>query len=146
MKTITLYRPIGEKELILIAESNFKKFPPRLSWQPIFYPVLNEAYACEIASKWNTKDEFGNYLGFVTEFKILEEEFLKYKIENVGGKIHNELWVPAEDLEQFNASIQDEIKVSKVFVGEKFVDVASPLVKTIMDTLKEKNETKNKKL
>ena len=30
MKTITLYRPVGEKELILIAESNFKAFPPRL--------------------------------------------------------------------------------------------------------------------
>lgn len=32
MKTITLYRPIGEKELILIIESSFKKFPPRLDW------------------------------------------------------------------------------------------------------------------
>ena len=50
MKTKTLFRPVGEKEMILIAESDFKKFPPRLDWQPIFYPVLNEKYAIEISS------------------------------------------------------------------------------------------------
>jgi hypothetical protein len=42
MKTTTLYRPVGEKEMILIMESGFKKFPPRLEWQPIFYPVLTK--------------------------------------------------------------------------------------------------------
>ena len=30
-----LYRPVGQKELDLIAESEFKEFPPRLEWQPI---------------------------------------------------------------------------------------------------------------
>ncbi|TYA78609.1 ADP-ribosylation/crystallin J1 [Seonamhaeicola marinus] len=120
MKITTLYRPIGEKELILIAESGFKTFPPRLEWQPIFYPVLNEQYACEIASQWNTKDEFGNYLGFVTAFKVAEDEFLKYKIENVGGTYHNELWVPSEDLERFNNAIVGEITITHVFIGKNF--------------------------
>lgn len=67
MKTTRLYRPVGEKEMVLIIENGFKKFPPRLEWQPIFYPVLDENYASEIAEKWNTRDEFGNYLGFVTQ-------------------------------------------------------------------------------
>jgi hypothetical protein len=50
MKTITLYRPVGEKEMMmLIVESNYSKFPPRLEWQPIFYPVLDKDYASEIA-------------------------------------------------------------------------------------------------
>lgn len=31
-----LYRPVGEKELDLIIESNYRAFPPRLSEQPIF--------------------------------------------------------------------------------------------------------------
>ncbi len=123
MKTIILYRPIGEKELELIAESGFKKFPPRLDWQPIFYPVLNEEYASEIARKWNTTDPFGNYLGFVTKFEITEEEFQKYKVENVGGKIHNELWVPSQDLEIFNDAIQGTILVTNVFVGKKFRNI-----------------------
>ena len=140
MKTITLYRPIGEKELILIAESDFKGFPKRLEWQPIFYPVLNEEYATEIASKWNTIDEFGNYLGFVTEFKTTEEEFLKYKVENVGGKIHNELWVPAEKLEDFNNSIVGNIQIIKVCIGEKFKKASNPLVQTHIERLKNENE------
>ncbi len=136
MKTVTLYRPVGEKELILITESNFKTFPPRLEQQPIFYPVLNEAYATQIASEWNTKDAFGNYLGFVTEFKITEEEYLKYKVENVGGKIHNELWVPAEDLETFNTNIVEDIKVIKVCIGSQFKNVSHPLVQSQIDKLK----------
>ena len=51
MKTIeltTLYRPVGPKELELIEQSGWKKFPPRLSEQPIFYPVMNEEYAIQI--------------------------------------------------------------------------------------------------
>lgn len=135
METITLYRPIGEKELLLIAENNFSAFPPRLEWQPIFYPVLNEEYACEIASKWNTTDEFGNYLGFVTEFKITQEEFSKYKVENVGGSIHNELWVPAEELERFNQAIVEKIKITKVFVGEKFNKTESSITKELIEKL-----------
>ncbi|SEE32554.1 hypothetical protein SAMN04487765_2146 [Tenacibaculum sp. MAR_2010_89] len=136
MKTRTLYRPIGEKELILIAQNDYKTFPPRLEWQPIFYPVLNEEYAAEIASKWNTIDEFGNYLGFVTKFEITEEEFKKYKVENVGGKIHNELWVPSENLENFNQNIINKIEIIKVFIGEKFKQTESNLVQLHIDQLK----------
>lgn len=140
MKTITLYRPIGEKELILIAETDYKAFPPRLEWQPIFYPVLNEAYATEIASKWNTIDEFGNYLGFVTEFKIAEEEFLKYKVENVGGKIHNELWVPSEKLDSFNRSIIGNIDIIRVCIGDKFEKTSNSTVQTHIELLKNENK------
>src|SRR5262249_22495793 len=44
-ETLSLYRPVGPKELALIEQSGFSAFPPRLPWQPIFYPVLNEEYA-----------------------------------------------------------------------------------------------------
>jgi len=44
-----LYRPVGTTELKLIEQSGFKRFPARLPEQPIFYPVLNERYASEIA-------------------------------------------------------------------------------------------------
>jgi hypothetical protein len=37
-----LYRPVGPKELVLIAASGYREFPPRLPDQPIFYPVLNQ--------------------------------------------------------------------------------------------------------
>jgi hypothetical protein len=45
VETIILYRPVGPKELELIAASGFREFPPRLPEQPIFYTVLNGEYA-----------------------------------------------------------------------------------------------------
>ncbi|MEP5340529.1 MAG: ADP-ribosylation/crystallin J1 [Algibacter sp.] len=120
MKTQTLYRPIGLLELELIFNTEFSKFPPRLDWQPIFYPVLNEAYAIEIATKWNLDDVGSGYLGFVTAFEV-DTDFLKrYKVENAGGTIHNELWVPSEDMELFNNQIKGKIEVTKMYFGTKF--------------------------
>ncbi|MGG5209392.1 ADP-ribosylation/crystallin J1 [Chryseobacterium sp. MIQD13] len=120
MKTKILYRPVGEKEMILILESGYKKFPPRLEWQPIFYPVLDESYASEIAEKWNTRDEAGNYLGFVTRFEVQEDTVNQYQVQNVGARNHNELWVPSEKLENFNDAIVGNIEVISVFVGNDF--------------------------
>ncbi|HWB27845.1 MAG TPA: hypothetical protein VG738_20375 [Chitinophagaceae bacterium] len=53
MKTRTLYRQVGPNELKKIEDSGWTKFPPRLPEQPIFYPVLNEEYAVQIARDWN---------------------------------------------------------------------------------------------
>lgn len=139
MKTITLYRPVGEKEMILIMESRFKKFPPRLEWQPIFYPVLNEEYASEIAEKWNTRDEAENYLGFVTRFEVLEEVADQYLAQNVGAKNHNELWVPSEELGGFNKAIVGNIKVTKVFIGNDFEKAANSELEKLISNIKKTN-------
>lgn len=56
MATVTLYRPVGPAELALIEASGWRRFPPRLPGQPIFYPVLNEAYAVQIARGWNLRE------------------------------------------------------------------------------------------
>lgn len=116
----TLFRPVGIKELELIADLDWKAFPPRLDWQPIFYPVLNQPYAEQIAKEWNTQDAFSGYCGIVTRFRITEEHFNKYKIENVGAEQHNELWVPAEELPVFNQNIAGRIEIVQVFFGEAF--------------------------
>ncbi|MBW1294585.1 ADP-ribosylation/crystallin J1 [Aquimarina litoralis] len=138
MKTTTLYRPVGLKELELIHKSNWKRFPPRLDWQPIFYPVMNEAYAIEIATKWNLDDEGSGYSGFVTVFDMNAEFILKYKIENVGGPIHNELWVPAEELKEFNDHIVGEIRITKAYFGKKYISPENEELKRII----KKNEEK----
>lgn len=143
MKTQTLYRPVGEKEMLLIIENDYRAFPPRLEWQPIFYPVLNEDYASEIAEKWNTRDEAGNYLGFVTKFEMLEEAVNRYPSRNVGAKNHNELWVLAEELEAFNQSISGKIEVTQVFIGKNFKETAHEAIENL---LKQKDETQIKKL
>jgi hypothetical protein len=104
---ITMYRPCGQKELDLVAESGFKRWPPRLPEQPIFYPVTNEAYAIEV-NKWNVS-QFGK--GYVTRFRVRRGFVEKYRIEQVGGRHHTEWWIPAEDLENFNDNIVGEIEV-----------------------------------
>lgn len=119
MKT-PLYRPIGIKELQLIMDLDFKVFPPRLEWQPIFYPVLNQEYAEQIAEKWNTKDEFSGYCGIVTKFDLPTTYLDKFEIHNVGGFIHNELWVPSEDLNEFNNQIIGSIEIVKIYRGDNF--------------------------
>lgn len=123
MKLITLYRPVGQKELDLIKDSGNKRFPPRLEWQPIFYPVMNQAYAEQIAFEWNTNDEFSGYAGYVTGFDMPEEYIQQFPVQNVGGNIHNELWVPAEQLEEFNNKIVGEIRVVNSFYGEKYKQI-----------------------
>lgn len=112
-----LYRPVGLNELELIYRSGMKAFPPRLREQPIFYPVLNEDYAIQIARDWNTKhSEMG--VGFVLRFEVATEYVEKFEVKVVGGREHQELWVPAEELEEFNRSIVGEIRVMKCFKSE----------------------------
>ncbi len=115
---VVLFRPVGKKELELIEESGFKAFPPRLFHQPIFYPVLNQAYAEQIARDWNTKDEISGYAGFVTKFSVRKEYLDKYSIETVGAQsVHEEYWIPAEDLDEFNQNIVGFIEVISEFHG-----------------------------
>src|ERR1700748_1352197 len=112
--TVILYRPVGPKELELIQASGNKAFPPRLPEQPIFYPVLNEEYAAQIARDWNAKDSGA---GYVTRFRVRKEFIAKYQVQQVGNRIHQELWIPAEDLRAMNENIVGEIEVIAEFKG-----------------------------
>lgn len=108
---VELFRPVGQAELDLIRESGWSRFPPRLPIQPIFYPVLNERYAIEIASRWNTKDEASGFVGYVTRFRVANSVVQRYPVQVVGAAYHQELWVPAEDLDEFNEAIVGPIEV-----------------------------------
>jgi hypothetical protein len=112
--TTTLYRPVGPRELELIAESGYRRFPPRLPEQPIFYPVCNEAYAVEIAQQWNTKSDG---VGFVLQFAIQADFISRYQRQVVGARHHEEYWIPAEDLDAFNDAIVGPIEVIGTYRG-----------------------------
>ncbi len=109
----TLYRPVGAEELELIAESGYRAFPPRLPEQPIFYPVTNEAYAVQIARDWNTKT--GSRRGYVTRFKVDSAFLAQFERQIVGGRQHEEYWIPAERLPEFNRNILGLIEVIAEF-------------------------------
>lgn len=112
MKTTTLYRPVGPKELELIEASGWTAFPPRLPDQPIFYPVTNEPYAIQIARDWNVP---ASGAGYVTRFEVDAGYLEKFPVQTVGGREHTELWVPAEELEEFNRHIIGNIVVTQRF-------------------------------
>lgn len=117
---VELYRPVGYHELKLIEKSDYKGFPPRLPEQPIFYPVLNREYAAQIAREWNTKDRASAFVGYVTSFKIYARYYTKFEVKVVGDSSHEELWVPAEELEEFNAHLVDKIEVIEAYFGKEF--------------------------
>jgi hypothetical protein len=117
-ETTTLYRPVGQKELDLICELEYTAFPPRLPEQPIFYPVLNEDYATQIARDWNAKYNQPRR-GYVTRFEVRGKFLERYEIKTVGGSIHQEYWIPAEDLSEFNRNIVGKIEVIAEFLGEE---------------------------
>ncbi|WP_058189873.1 hypothetical protein [Terracidiphilus gabretensis] len=110
-----LYRPVGQKELDLIADADFKEFPPRLEGQPIFYPVLNEEYASFIAREWNTKDEASGYVGYVLCFAVQPEYLTGFEIQKVGSSTALEYWIPAERLEEFNSKIIGKIEIISMY-------------------------------
>jgi hypothetical protein len=112
--SLILFRPVGRQELELIRESQNTAFPPRLPDQPIFYPVLNEEYAIQIARDWNAKYNDPK-CGYVTRFRVRKTFLHRYEARTVGASIHQEYWIPAQDLEEFNRNIVGEIEVIAEF-------------------------------
>lgn len=115
METTRLYRPTGEDELALIRESGWRAFPPRLPEQPIFYPLLEEQYAIQIARDWNTRD---GGTGYVVRFDVDSDYLSKFPVQVAGSRVHREYWIPAEELEEFNRQIVGPIDVIHEFVGK----------------------------
>jgi hypothetical protein len=111
-ETIALWRPVGPKELELIRQTGMRAFPPRLPDQPIFYPVLTEDYAVKIARDWNVP---ASGSGFVTRFHVRRSFLDHYAVQEAGGRSHLEYWIPAEDLNAFNAAIVGNIEVVHSF-------------------------------
>ena len=111
-RTVTLFRPTGERELALIRDSGWRAFPPRLLDQPFFYPVLNEEYATQIARDWNTKD---GGTGYVLRFQVDADFLARYTVQTVGTRVHQEYWIPAEDLEEFNRNLIGSIEMVASF-------------------------------
>ncbi len=109
---VILYRPVGPEELTLIRESGFCRFPPRLPHQPIFYPVLTEAYATKIARDWNVK---ASGAGYVTRFAVLRSFLDRYQVQTAGGPEHIEYWIPAGELGEFNENLVGQIEIISEF-------------------------------
>jgi hypothetical protein len=87
--------------------------------------VLNFEYAEEIARGWNTMAS--PFAGFVTEFEIDDEYAGSFETHTVGARRHQELWVPAENLDEFNTHIVGSIRVAAAYYGEEFEGEVDPV-------------------
>ncbi|OWA14502.1 ADP-ribosylation/crystallin J1 [Streptomyces sp. CS159] len=110
--TTTLWRPTGPEEPALVEASGWTAWPPRLPEQPTSYPVLNEDYAVRIARDWNVP---ACGAGYVTRFEADAGFLERYPVRRAGGETILELWVPAEELTEFNRHIVGRIEVVREF-------------------------------
>jgi hypothetical protein len=115
---VRLYRPTGLRELHVVLQSGMVAWPPRLPEQTIFYPVTNYGYAAQIASAWNTKSD--ERAGYVTRFDVSDSYVSRFERRVVGSREHEELWVPAESLDEFNRHLTARIEVVGAFFQEGF--------------------------
>jgi hypothetical protein len=113
--TTRLFRPVGRQELDLVRHSGFRAFPPRLEGQPIFYPVLTFEYAEKIARDWNVGD---SGYGAVLAFHVRDDFLVRYEIRTVGGRAHQEYWIPAAQLAELNQNIVGTIEVVAEYGSE----------------------------
>jgi len=111
-QTIEMFRPTGPQELELVKQSGFRRWPPRLPGQPIFYPVTNREYARQIAREWIVTESGA---GFVTRFLVYKAFADRFPVQKVGGTGHTEWWIPAEDLNELNDNIVGNIDVIDEF-------------------------------
>ena len=111
-ETVTLWRPTGPAELALVRDSGWRRWPPRLPDQPIFYPVLNEDYAVRIARDWNVP---ASGAGYVTRFEVRRDFLEQFDVQQVGGATILEYWIPAERLDELNDAIVGTIDVVQTF-------------------------------
>lgn len=72
-------------------------------------PVLNEDYATRIARDWNVK---ASGVGYVTRFDVGKDFLDRYDVQRAGGETILRYWIPAGDLDEFNAHIVGLIEVT----------------------------------
>lgn len=106
--TVTLYRAVGPGQLQCIADSGWKRFPPRLHWQRYFYPMLHESFAHRIASQWNVEQ---SGVGYVLKFKVKKDYLEPLPIYIIGGPEHKEYRITADQIDDLNANIVGQIEV-----------------------------------
>ena len=117
-QVVLLFRPVGQQELDSIRDSCWRRFPPRLGHQPIFYPVLTEEYAVKIARDWNTKDSNSDFVGYVLRFAVRKDYLDRHEPHEAGGRNLQEYWIPATELDDLNDNIVGQIEVLREFRGE----------------------------
>ncbi|MCT2279063.1 ADP-ribosylation/crystallin J1 [Micromonospora chalcea] len=107
-ETTVLWRPAGPRELDLIRESGWRRWPPISLDRLYFFPILSEDFAIGGARDWNSS---GPGVRYVTRFRVETGFLRRYSTRVFGGSAAPMLWVPTKDMDEFNAHIVGLIEV-----------------------------------
>ncbi|BCJ64851.1 SMI1/KNR4 family protein [Polymorphospora rubra] len=98
---VTLWRPVGQAELDLVAASGWRAWP-HAPEQPAFSAVLNRQYASKISRERKVPAEG---VGYVAQFAV-ERSFLEhYEIRHANRCDEREYLIPAAEVADLNAHI-----------------------------------------
>ncbi|HJZ81401.1 MAG TPA: hypothetical protein VKD91_13685 [Pyrinomonadaceae bacterium] len=75
---------------------------------------MNEEDAIQIARDWNARYNEPK-CGYVTRFRVRKSFLDRYELRTVGGSLHQEYWIPAAELDDFNENIIGKIEVIAEF-------------------------------
>jgi hypothetical protein len=67
-------------------------------------------HVAQIARDWNTKDETSGWVGYVLRFSIQSEFLQAFPVRTVGSAVHQEYWIPADELDACNDHIDGLIE------------------------------------
>lgn len=79
--------------------------------------MTNKEYAIQIARDWNARLN-SDKVGFVTRFEVDGGYLARFEPKIVGGREHEEYWIPANHLAEFNSNIVGRIEVIAEFHGD----------------------------
>lgn len=88
-------------------------------------------YAEWIATNWNANEAIANFGGVVTKFRVQLEYIKKYDVQIAGGVTSQELWVPAEELDEFNKHIIGQIRMISAYYSNEFIGTKVQVDETI---------------
>ncbi|BCJ64874.1 hypothetical protein [Polymorphospora rubra] len=100
--TVTLWRPVGQAELDLVAASGWRAWAPPVPDQSTFCAVLDRRYAVKISRERIVPAEG---VGYVTRFAV-ERSFLeRYESHHADCRDEREYLIPAAEVADLNAHI-----------------------------------------
>ena len=110
--TVTLYRPVGDREFGHIRDSGWRLFPPRFDGYPLFCALLDENYATESARDWTTKNGARVH---VLRFDVGQEFISGCHIRPAESSNYRQYLIPSTELADLNAHLIGPIEVIASF-------------------------------
>ncbi len=111
MELQTLYRPVGSNELAWIIRSGWTRFPARLIKEPVFYPIIDDAF---IAQKPVQKLRHADRAACIIRFHVIKDYLSKHAVNHVDADMHTEVHLSPDAIDELNNNIIGLIEITGI--------------------------------